>query len=252
VKILVASFGLFFNIWFYFINLVVILVLFPFIFITSLSPKGYRYFFHFERIWAKMVLLLCGFIVKTTWHQKPKKNTQYIICTNHTSMIDIMLTLAVFKTRFLFIGKKELGKMPLLGYFYKRTNLLVDRSSMSSRKQVFHEAALKLDEGEDGLCIYPEGLAPREDITLAPFKMGAFKLAADKNVTIIPATFLDCKKRLPFDIFKGSPGILRVIVHPFLNPQENSSAEATRLKEACYQSILQPLQVQEFSHEKNN
>ena len=248
MKIIRSFLGLLFNGWFYVSNFIVIVALFPFIFFTSLSPKGYRYFFVFERIWAKGVLLLCGYRVKVQWHEKPDKNKQYIVCPNHTSMIDIMLTLAVFPNRYLFIGKKELSKMPLLGYFYKRTNILVDRSSMSSRKQVFVEAGQKLKEGE-GLCIFPEGLAPREEILLAPFKMGAFKLSAQSGVPIIPATYLDCKRLLPFNIFRGGPGTLRVIVHPFLNPKEDSSAEAERLKSECYQVILQPLQSQEMAYE---
>lgn len=198
-----------------------------------------------------MVLFLCGFVPKVEWlGERPDKNGQYIICTNHTSMVDIMLTLAVFPNPFLFIGKKELASMPLFGYFYKRTNILVDRSSLSSRKQVFQKSADKLDEGL-GLCIYPEGLAPREEITLAPFKMGAFRLAASKGVTIIPATYLDCKTKFPFNFFKGYPGRLRVVVHPFLKPRENNPAEAERLKEECYRLILQPLQTESLGYEIN-
>lgn len=198
-----------------------------------------------------MVLFLCGFVPKVEWlGERPKKNDQYIICANHTSMVDIMLTLAVFPNRFLFIGKKELASLPLFGYFYKRTNILVDRSSLSSRKDVFNKAGEKLSEGL-GMCIYPEGGAPREEITLAPFKMGAFRLAAEKNVPIIPATYLDCKAKFPFNFFKGYPGRLRVVVHPVLKPRENNPAEAERLKEECYRLILQPLQTESLGYEIN-
>lgn len=231
-----------FRVWFYIAVFIAIVVLFPFIFASSLSPKTYRRFFYYERIWAKLVLLLCGYRVTVQWHEKPKPDGQYIICANHTSMLDIMLTLAVFPFPFLFIGKAELAKLPIFGYFYKRTNILVDRSSMASRKKTFEVAGLKLEEGL-GMCIYPEGMAPREEVMLAPFKSGAFRLAADKQVTIIPATFYDCKRLLPYDMFRGKPGKLRVEVHPFLVPSsENKKEESERLKEACYQLILQPLQ----------
>lgn len=190
-----------------------------------------------------MVLFICGFTPRVEWlGQKPNKNGQYIICTNHSSMVDIMLTLAVFPSKFLFIGKKELASLPVFGYFYKRTNILVDRSSLRSRKQVFEMAGQKLEEGL-GLCIYPEGGAPKEDISLASFKMGAFRLAAEKGVTIIPATYLDCKTKFPFNFFKGYPGRLRVVVHPFLEPRDHNPEEAKRLKNECYRLILRPLQA---------
>ncbi|QNR25712.1 lysophospholipid acyltransferase family protein [Croceimicrobium hydrocarbonivorans] len=232
-----------FRVWFYLANFIAIILLFPFIFFTSLSPKTYLQFFYFERLWAKIVLVLCGFRWKVNWAEKPEPNGQYIICANHTSMLDIMLTLAVFPTPYLFIGKKELTKLPLFGYFYKRTNILVDRSSLSSRKLTYDLAAEKIEEGL-GMCIYPEGMAPREEITLAPFKNGAFRLAATKGVTIIPAAFHDCKRLLPYDNFRGRPGLLKVDVMPFLRPQENSPEEVSRLKQQCYDDIFQSLQAQ--------
>lgn len=182
-----------------------------------------------------------GYRIKVNWEQKPERDGQYIICANHTSMLDIMLTLAIFPVPYLFIGKKELSKLPIFGYFYKKTNILVDRSSLKSRKMTYQLAGEKLDEGL-GVCIYPEGMAPRADILLAPFKSGAFRLSASKGVTIIPATFYDCKRLLPYDNFRGKPGVLRVDVHPFLEPKEDSSEEADRLKSECYRIILQSLQ----------
>ena len=230
-----------FRIWFYIANFIAIMILFPFIFLTSLSEKTYLQFFYFERLWARIVLILCGFRWKVNWAEKPDPKGLYLICPNHTSMLDIMLTLAVFPMPYLFIGKKELTKLPLFGYFYKRTNILVDRTSYSSRKQTYELAAAKVDEGM-GVCIYPEGMAPREEVTLASFKNGAFKLSASKGVTIIPAILHDCKRLLPYDNFRGKPGLLRVDVLPFLHPKEDSSEEIERLKKECYDGILKGLE----------
>ena len=65
--------------------------------------------------------------------EMPKKETQieygksYMFVSNHTSMADIMVMLAVEKNPFVFVGKKELSKIPIFGFFYKRTCILVDR-----------------------------------------------------------------------------------------------------------------------------
>ena len=50
-----------------------------------------------------------------------------MLVANHTSMLDIMLMLKVSKNPFVFIGKKELAKIPLFGFFYKRVCIMVDR-----------------------------------------------------------------------------------------------------------------------------
>ncbi len=228
------------KVWFYTTILIAILLLFPFLVIASITPKWYPQFFFLSRVWAWMVLILTGFWPKAVWLERPRKGEVYIICPNHTSMIDIMMTFALFPNCFLFIGKKELAKMPLFGYFYKRTNLLVDRQSLRSRKNVLDRAAKKVDEGI-GICIYPEGGVPDEEVELAPFKPGAFRLAVEKNLKIIPVSYLDNKRHLPFDFHRGYPGVLRAVIHPFITPLSNDVAEIDRMKEECYGTIMSGL-----------
>ncbi|MCC5916564.1 MAG: 1-acyl-sn-glycerol-3-phosphate acyltransferase [Cryomorphaceae bacterium] len=139
----------------------------------------------------------------------------YIIVANHTSMLDIMMTYVTIPNVFMFIGKKELERLPIFGYFYKRTNILVDRKSLASRRDVFFEARSRLRENL-GLCIYPEGGVPTDsNIDLWPFKIGAFRLAVEEGVDILPITFPDTKRHQPYHITQGGyPGRVRAIIHP--------------------------------------
>ncbi|HUH47676.1 MAG TPA: lysophospholipid acyltransferase family protein, partial [Arenibacter sp.] len=75
---------------------------------------------------------------------------------NHTSMLDIMLMLKVSRNPFVFIGKKELVKIPIFGFFYKRVCILVDRESTKSRSAVYRRAQHRLNQGLS-ICIFPEG-----------------------------------------------------------------------------------------------
>ena len=132
---------------------------------------------------------------------------------NHTSMSDIMLMLYVTKNPFVFVGKKELSKIPVFGFFYKRTCILVDRKNPRSRKEVFARAQKKLNQGLS-VCIFPEGGVPDDHtIILDTFKDGAFRLAIEHNIPIAPMTFHDNKKRFSYNFFTGRPGVLRVTVH---------------------------------------
>lgn len=191
-----------------------------------------------------MVLIFSGLFPKTTWEERPDKNKTYILSSNHTSLADILLMLALFPNCFLFIGKKELTKFPLFGYFYKRTNILVDRKSLRSRRDVFDRAGLKIDDGI-GVCIYPEGGVPKKRPLLGEFKNGAFKLSVEKNVEIIPITFFDNDKRLPFTFAKGGPGVLRTRIHKFISPDPKGNDEINRLKNECFKTIHEALLANE-------
>ena len=194
-----------------------IVVMFPFLVLSILSEKGYPYFFKMARIWSKFILFGMGFYYKVKREQQLYNNKSYMIVANHTSMADIMLMLAIIKNPFVFVGKQELAKIPLFGFFYKRTCILVDRGNSKSRMQVFNEAQKRINRGLS-VCIFPEGGVPDdESILLDTFKDGAFRLAIEHQIPIVPITFADNKKRLSYTFFSGSPGLMRAKIHSEIN-----------------------------------
>lgn len=161
--------------------------------------------------------------------------------SNHTSMTDIMLMLYVVRNPFVFVGKAELAKLPLFGFFYKRTCILVDRSSPKSRRDVFNQAQQRLNSGLS-ICIFPEGGVPHDtSIVLDTFKDGAFRLAIDHHIAIAPMTFHDNKKRLPFYFFKGMPGKMRVVVHPTISTEKITLENRRLLREQTREVIWKEL-----------
>jgi 1-acyl-sn-glycerol-3-phosphate acyltransferase len=142
-----------------------------------------------------------------------EKGKNYMFISNHTSMLDIMCMISIFKDHpFVFVGKAELSKIPFFGVIYKRACILVDRSSPESRKSVFFYTQRRLADGLS-ICIYPEGGVPDPSVALDKFKKGAFKIAIEHQIPIVCLTFLDNKKRFPFAFFSGKPGRLRVKYH---------------------------------------
>ena len=202
------------RIWFYVVMLIPILIMLPFLVASILTERGYPYFFKMSRIWAKCVLFGMGFYYKVEKVQKLDRKKSYMFVANHTSMTDIMLMLSVVDNPFVFVGKMSLAKIPLFGFFYKRTSILVDRSSSKSRMEVFEQAQKRIDRGLS-ICIFPEGGVPHdESIILDTFKDGAFRLAADHHLPIVPLVFPDNKKRLSYTFYSGSPGLMRAKVLP--------------------------------------
>ena len=113
---------------------------------------------------------------------------------------------------FVFVGKKSLSKIPIFGWVYKKTMVLVDRSNNRSSYNAYKHASERIADGV-GIAIYPEGGIPPHETKLHGFKSGAFRMAIEQGVDLIPVTFADNKKRFPSGRLVGSPGKLRVFVH---------------------------------------
>lgn len=234
-------FWILYRIWFYILVAIPILVLFPLLLISISKESWYPFFFKIARVWAYFILIGMGFRVKINLKQKPEKKASYMFVANHTSMADIMLMLVASKNPFVFVGKKELAKIPLFGFFYKRTCILVDRSSDKSRRAVFLQAQRRLKQGLS-ICIFPEGGVPEEHLILDEFKDGAFRLAINHQIPIVPYVFLDNIKRFSYTFFSGSPGRMRVIGHEFIETKGLSIADTRSLNDQSRTIILKTLQ----------
>lgn len=242
MKIIKCVFWILYRVWFYILVAIPIIVLFPFLLLSILKESWYPYFFKLARIWAWFILLGMGFNVKIAILQRPDKDKSYMFVANHTSMADIMLMLVAVKNPFVFVGKKELAKIPLFGFFYKRTCILVDRSSPKSRQAVFMRAQRRLQSGLS-ICIFPEGGVPEEHIELDTFKDGAFRLAINHKIPVVPISFLDNKKRFSYTLCSGGPGKMRVKIHEFFETKTLSIEDTRALNEKIRAVILQDLKA---------
>jgi len=241
MNIIKYPFWVLYRIWFYVLVILPIIILLPMLIISIAKEKWYPFFFKLARIWSKVILIGMGFGWKIDKLQKPEKGKSYMFIANHTSMIDIMLMLVIIKDNpFVFVGKKELAKIPLFGFFYKRTCILVDRNSAKSRQAVFLRAQRRLKSGVS-ICIFPEGMVPEEDIVLAEFKDGAFRLAINHKIPIVPITFYDNKKRFSYTFFSGGPGMLRVKIHEFLKTEHLVIADTKQINGKAFEVILKSL-----------
>ncbi|WP_422349666.1 lysophospholipid acyltransferase family protein [Flagellimonas sp.] len=230
-----------YRIWFYVLVALPIFLFFPFLLLTVFSEKTYPQFFWLARnLWARPILYGMGCFPKIEREQQMEKGKSYMLISNHTSMLDIMLMLVVSKNPFVFVGKKELVKIPVFGFFYKRVCIMVDRDSIRSRTGVYLRAQRRLDQGLS-ICIFPEGGVPEEHIVLDAFKDGAFKMAIAHKIPVVPITFYDNKKRFSFTFFSGGPGRVRAKVHPFFETGILGEEDKSTLREEVREVILNEL-----------
>lgn len=169
---------------------------------------------------AKLLLLCGGIILKIRGKENIIKDQPFLICSNHSSFIDIPCLYSMFDQYFVFTGKKEVEKWPLFHIFYTSgMNILVDRQNKMGLIKAFKRMMEVIDEGHP-LVILPEGTISKVAPKLTEFKSGSVSLAINKQIPILPITFTTNWIRLQRKGFlhgKAGPGISEVIIHPLIS-----------------------------------
>ncbi len=176
--------------------------------------KRFDFVFKLKRFWAR-IICFGSFLYPVIKYksQKYKLPRPCIIVPNHTSYLDIVFSPFFIDHVAVFMGKYELLKIPLFKYFFVYLDIPVNRKSMTDAHKAFSDAGKKLEEGLS-VIIYPEGTIGEKG-KLRAFKNGAFKLAIEKQVPIVPAVNLNNWWFLENGGFfksNGRPGVPRIVV----------------------------------------
>lgn len=174
--------------WCLFWFLLIFLLLYPFWLIFLISERTYPLGHFLNKVWAHLEFAMTGIPCKVVWEFKPEKGETYIYTPNHSSFLDIPTLVYSLPGYFVFVGKSSLAKLPLFGYMFRKLYIAVDRSSAKSRYQTLHESIKHINKGRS-VTIFPEGTIPRENNPeLIPFKDGAFRIAIEKQIPVVPIT----------------------------------------------------------------
>lgn len=242
MRIFQIFFWVIWRIWFYVLTAVLTVFFSPVLFILMFNQNWYKTFYWIARnLWATPILYGMGLIPKVHREEKIQAHKSYMLVANHTSMADIMLMLYCSKNPFVFVGKRELAKMPVFGFFYKRFAILVDRSNAESRRMVYDSARKRLDNGLS-ICIFPEGGVPNPSVTLDTFKDGAFRLAIEHQIPIVPMVFFDNKRLFPFEFFAGKMGVTHATIYPFFETKHLMPIDKSKLKKSVRDLMLNALE----------
>ena len=242
-------FRLIWRIWFVIVAGLPIIIFSPVIYL-AIAFDMQKFFTWLKHFWGSWVLFWMGFRVKVDQQAKIDPKQSYIVIGNHTSMMDIMVLLKVLYQPFVFVGKIELSKLPVFGYLYKKSNIMVDRKSPKSRKEVYNQVVDFIKKG-NSIAIYPEGGVPYTKILLAPFKNGAFRMAIEHQLPIIPMVYYDNKRKFSYEIFKGSPGTLRVKILPVIKTDQLTLKDVNELRDFSYKLIYNELMNDKISKDFN-
>jgi 1-acyl-sn-glycerol-3-phosphate acyltransferase len=149
---------------------------------------------------------------------------------NHTSHFDPPLVISTLPSRPVFVAKQELARIPFLGWvIWLADFIFVDRENREAAIQSLKRAAERIRAGQS-IVAFPEGTRSR-DGRLLPFKKGAFALAFEAGVPVIPFAIQGGPQILPRDTWRVAGGPYCMTVG---TPLESSAfPDADALREAA-------------------
>jgi 1-acyl-sn-glycerol-3-phosphate acyltransferase len=219
------------------------LLVWPILFYLSRKKTRFKYINGMRRFIIRSSTFVSGIFFKIKYEEPIDWNRTYIICGNHTSNLDISAINIAAKDNHSFIGKEELRKNMVLGFFFRTIDLTVNRDSKISSFRVFKEAAIKLQDGIS-VVIFPEATIPLVyPPELSDFKNGAFRLAIELKIPILPVTSLDTWKVLwnTGSKYGSRPGICNIFVHKPVETAHLTLDDADTLRDEVHEMINQKI-----------
>ncbi|MFD2742736.1 MULTISPECIES: lysophospholipid acyltransferase family protein [Sphingobacterium] len=187
--------------------------------VVSAALAGIRFKFHFE--------------VPIDW----SKN--YVLCPNHTSILDISVLTHLCPQPFSFLGKIELLRNPVTAIFFKTIDIPVDRANRMSSFRAFQKGSELLKQGRS-LVVFPEGKIDEEyPPRLHAFKSGPFRLAKDNQVMLLPIVIHNAWELLWDDGSRlgSKPGSIKVSVLQPIATDALLDTNTRAIEELTYQRM---------------
>ena len=219
----------------FFLSLIVLYIPFRILLFTE---DRYQKAFRLKRIWSWFLSVFMLMPVRKKFKAELPE-PPYVVCSNHSSYIDTILMYRVVPKYFLFMGKYELLKWPLFNIFFKGMNIAVNRTSHVEAHKAFVKAGERIDQGAS-IALFPEGTISPKAPEMIRFKNGAFKLAVEKQVPIVPVTFKNNYKLLGDPevlLSRGRPGISNAVIHPAIDTKGLTEDDLVSLRAQVFDVI---------------
>ena len=171
------------------------------------------------KIWSRFTCRLFLMRIHVDGRENIDKNTSYVFVANHQGAFDIWTIYGYLNHKFKWLMKKELEKIAMIGWACKCAGqVFVDDSSISGIKETIAEAESNLKYGMS-LVIFPEG-SRSWDGKMIPFKRGAFMLASEFKLPVVPVTIDGCFRAMPRSTYNMTPQTIRLTIHKPIYPGE--------------------------------
>lgn len=185
------------------------------------STLGNRDFWGYwpAHYWSRAVFMLWFVRLKVRGRENIDPHTSYVFVANHQGAFDIWTIYGYLNHNFKWLMKKSLEKVPFVGKACKSAgHVFVDDSNPRAVRQTISESEERL-RGGMSVVIFPEG-SRTWDGRLRPFKRGAFMLAGEFRLPVVPVTIDGAFERMPRTTYSVTPGTINLTIHKPIYPGE--------------------------------
>ena len=149
-------------------------------------PRNRQTLYVYGRVFCRGLVRGMGWDIAVENRDRLDACRPCVIVANHQSFADVVTFGSIFPKRTVSAGKREIGRIPIFGWFYRLSgNLIIDREHARTALQSLEEAARTVREESLSVWFMPEGHR-NTTTTLLPFKSGAFRLAIAAGVPVLP------------------------------------------------------------------
>ena len=219
-----------------YVGLCVLITLLPAWLAMVLLPGG-RPAELLSRWWARSFLWLAGYPLRLEGDPRLIETGPLILIANHSSYLDAVVLMAALPAGFLFTAKRELLSSPIIRTFIRKVgHLTLDRMDFSRSDEDTRSIEDALKRGRPVL-IFPEGTFSRVR-GLRPFRLGAFKIAAETSTPIFPLAIRGTREILWPGSWMPRRGTLKVTIGTPIRPQAGNWGAVIRLRDAAKLTIV--------------
>jgi 1-acyl-sn-glycerol-3-phosphate acyltransferase len=219
------------------------LLLYPFFMLCITLPGMKKYSVAVNKVWCWIFFPASFLRVHVIKHFSPSSNQTFVFCPNHSSYLDIPVLTYVLPGYFAFLGKEELARIPLFGFMFRSFHITVNRRNAADR-YASYQRSLEVVRAGRSIVIFPEGRIKSEiQPGLDQFKDGAFRIAIDAQIPIIPVSLPNNWRLLPDDgTLRAGFGSVKVILHHPIPTKGCTYDDIPMLKAKVHEVLLKDIE----------
>lgn len=180
--------------------------------------------------WCHIIAFFAPVRVEVEGMEHVDRDQSYVVVANHQSQFDIPVIYGFCGLDLRWVMKAELGKVPFVAQGCRAIgHIFVNRSDPDQARTAINQAIGRLKSGT-GILFFAEGTRSRSGKLLA-FKKGAFRVAIDQQLPILPMTVVGTRDVLPAGSLRIRPGRVRLIIHPPISTEGLKLADLRRLSD---------------------
>lgn len=164
-----------------------------------------------SRLWAPGLLIGAGAKLRVQGLERVDFSRPHVFVANHQSMIDVCALFRALPVPIRFVIKQELEQVPFIGWYARSMGMVFIKRGHAREAAGRLHGIVALVRGGDSLCAFPEGTRSR-DGSIRPFKGGAFQVALQAGVPVVPIAIEGSGEVLPASGFRVRPGTITVCI----------------------------------------